>query len=140
MNHPDRRFWWGPFPGRDIHNQIDGSLYLRRIYLLPFVYLHLIAQADADRHLHNHPWKWARSLILTGGYLEQRGASGSRFFGHWRRPWSWVRLNGNTYHRIALVERNTWTLFIAGPRVKSWGFWVRGMHVDFQRYFSLFQR
>lgn len=134
MTYPDKYSYFGIV--RDIFNQEDGSLYLRRIYLLPFLYLHFIAQADADRHLHNHPWSWCRSLIIRGGYLEER--SRNRFF--WRRPFSWLRLTQHSYHRIALVEPNTWTLFFVGPRVQSWGFKVGERHVDQQEYLSAFHR
>lgn len=143
--HPDRhRFLgllpvsasWRGVPGvvRDIFNQTDGSLYLRRIYLLPFLYLHRIAQADSDRHLHNHPWKWARSLILSGGYLEayQDGVASAWT---WRTPGKVVKLGSSLYHRIALVEPGTWTLFLTGPRTQSWGFITENGFVDYEEYF-----
>lgn len=128
---------WRGVPGvvRDIFNQVDGSLYLRRIYLLPFMYLHLIAQADDDRHLHNHPWVWARSLILRGGYLENFHDQ-PRTGWTWRTRGSWVKLGSSLYHRIALVEPGTWTLFVSGPRTQSWGFMTSKGHVDFKEYFT----
>lgn len=112
----------------DLINE-DGSLYLKRIYLTPSRYLHHPAQADQDRHPHNHPWIWARSRILTGGYLEQR-----RFWLSWRGPGDVVELDSTTYHRIAFVKPNTWTLFTHGPRCASWGFAVEGRHVDWRDY------
>ena len=126
---PVPKTWRLPGCVRDLI-QADGSLYLRRIYLTRNVYLHHIAQADDDRALHNHPWEYATTRILTGGYLEQRTPR----FPAWRAPGDVVRLTRNTYHRIALVKPRTWTLFVAGPRVASWGFLVDGKHVDWKKY------
>lgn len=122
------------FPGcvRDLLND-DGSLYLKRVYLTAHRYLHHIAQADQDRHMHNHPWISARSRILTGGYLEERQAWFETFT-LWRGPGDVVELDSTTYHRIALVKPGTWTLFTHGPRCASWGFDVDGTHVDWKTY------
>lgn len=121
---------WRGVPGvvRDLV-EADGSLYLRRVYLWPGLYLHHIAQADADRALHNHPWAWAESWILSGGYLEER--THGKF---WRSPGDAVALRASTYHRIALVKPGTWTLFRHGPACASWGFHVDGVHVDWKEY------
>ncbi len=60
-----------------------GVPYLTRYYLLggpryglrkwfPFnAYLHQFHSSDAPVP-HNHPWAWAKSLILRGAYLEHR--------------------------------------------------------------------
>lgn len=132
---------WRGVPGvvRDILNQVDGSLYLRRIYLLPFLYLHHIAQADHDRHLHSHPWRWAKSLILTGGYLEHHTKLVCTGW-TWRTPGTVVTLSNDTYHRIVLAEPGTWTLFLAGPRTQSWGFRTEKGHVDFMEYLATDRR
>ena len=67
-------------PGAEIAYTIetDGDPYLTRILLsrlLPIkrlfgigVYLHRFHRPDIDQHLHNHPWRWAASLILNGSY------------------------------------------------------------------------
>lgn len=129
---------WRGWPGvvRDIFNQIDGSLYLKRVYLLPAVYLHMIAQADSDRHLHDHPWAWAWSLILRGGYVEERPWAADAEGWPWRRlvPGDTNLLRSHNYHRIVTVEPNTWTLFVTGPRTKSWGFLTAKGHEDFRTY------
>lgn len=82
-----------------------GKKYIR-------VYLHCIY------HLHNHPWKWAIVIILRGGYVEERltGLVG-------RRPGSVVVLTHDTWHRIdTLCDKNSWSLFIAGPEKGAWHF------------------
>ena len=76
------RFVSSFFPCREIRD-LGGALYLQRFRIVgdmmgrhawfPFtVYLHRFERPDNDRHLHNHPWPWAVSLVLTGGYDEVR--------------------------------------------------------------------
>ena len=96
------------------------------------VYLHRFHRSDSDGALHNHPWKWARSLVLAGGYIEERRAK------DWRsppwhsverrviRPFSWNKIDATDFHRVDLIESDCWSLFIAGPKTgESWGFWDR---------------
>lgn len=81
-------------------------------------YLHRFVGSDPDRGKHDHPWNWARSLILSGWYLEETRAG--------TRPVRWYnRLTGDTFHRVVLPAgcREVWTLFWHGPYVKAWGFW-----------------
>ena len=150
MKHPDLyRFlgvvrvppFWIGVPGvvRDIHNQVTGALYLRRVYLGPRVYLHKIAQADSDRHLHNHPWTWAWSLILAGGYLEDRRRYDSQHAVYMREFSAGAHnlLRAGDYHCIRSVRPGTWTLFVTGKRASSWGFWIPTLgHVDHEVYFQ----
>lgn len=100
---------------------------------LPFgVYLHCFHRSDEDRELHNHPWRFAISLILSGGYMEERKIDrpwpvNTRFKVF--RPGMINLISSNTFHRVDLLKtRNpepTWTLFIVGPKFKGWGFWDR---------------
>ena len=130
---------------KDIHDPATGELYLRRFYLtpkgdwwrkhLPGVFLHNIVRSDYDRELHDHPWAWAVSLILAGGYTEiRREASvmpnGFRFFGPlqcmFRGPGCLNFIRGSTFHRICLLPSrpSVWSLFVVGPRddSRTWGF------------------
>lgn len=130
--------------GRNVRNIPEtGPLYLARYFLYPDklvggdkededatpvgAYLHFFARSDADHELHNHPWEWGLSFILTGGYTEERrmadGTIRVRTFGPGRVNF----LRANTYHRVDLLDedRGAWTLFIRGPRTQSWGFWCR---------------
>ena len=121
------------FPKR-IRDPFDGAPYLTRYFLLrsPWlnVFLHHIHSADKDRHMHNHPWSWSWSIILRGGYLEERLPRAERMY--W--PWQKNTLTTAAYHRIKYVRPNTWTLFVAGRYEKSWGFLVDGVHVDSETY------
>lgn len=120
----------------------NGTLYLRRWYLVgkpqpkdgswkpvgPELYLHKICQSDDPaRGLHNHPWRWAISLILWRGYREVRlvGPDTQRVTKRLRRffPLQINFLRGDDYHRVELIDgKPAWTLFLVGPRVKGWGF------------------
>lgn len=119
---------------------------------LPFnIMLHKFHMSDDAGELHSHPWRWSLAIILAGGYREERrvkafrivlsndGIGGTRqmFIGYrvanrlhkpWR-PWApWRGLNvirATDYHRVDLLEKDSWSLFISGPRVGSWGFWDR---------------
>jgi hypothetical protein len=97
------------------------------------VYLHRFHRGDEDRALHNHPWVWSRSLVLVGGYVEERrisalGVTQVFHFVQKRivRPWTWNVIDADDFHRVDLIESDCWSLFIAGPKTgKSWGFWDR---------------
>ncbi len=115
-------------PHKDIVK--NGKLYLRRHYLSPRmwkyrVFLHLINEPDSDV-LHDHPWVWFRTFILWGGYDEIVSTTedvgkccvneeqGSLLF----RPVNFV-------HRIIRHHKGrTWSLVLAGPTVRKWGFWT----------------
>lgn len=143
-------------PPRVIFDRLGESPYLSRYYLTgratmpdgsaPFdtngnpkpgiqwpsgrygLYLHRFHRSDEDGALHNHPWLWAVSLMLTGGYSEERRVDS--IFGHLveRRlvlPGALNIITHDTYHRVDLIAEDAWTLFLVGPRISSWGFWER---------------
>jgi hypothetical protein len=120
-----------------------GKPYLLRKYLLPKrytgarwpgVFLHRFYSSDEDRRPHNHPWKFAISLILTGGYMETRfdpkkhNGTGGEWRYHMRRPWSFNVIRSTDYHRAELLDpRGCWTLFVAfghkpAEEGSEWGF------------------
>lgn len=91
------------------------------------IYLHRFHAPDYDPAPHNHPWEWARSFILTGGYIEHRFDPESReSVVSEVRSGSLNRIEANTFHTITSLLRETWTLFSAGPKTGSWGFQVPG--------------
>lgn len=130
--------------------ETDGSKYLTRILLSRLlglkeklgvgVYLHNFHREDIDRHLHNHPWKWAVSFVLSGSYDEERlvenlvHSGGWDYTTHVRRVRFFNRLNRNDYHKVERLDGDVWTLFITGPRVQDWGFLVDGQHVPWKKY------
>jgi hypothetical protein len=135
-----------------------GTPYLTRYYLLggprdglrkyfPWnVYLHCFHASD-EPVPHNHPWEWAKSLILMGAYLEHRieglppctseARSGKACPNHSRiagskherfvyTPGKWNTLHADSFHWVDLITPTVWTLFITGPRMSpshegAWG-------------------
>lgn len=92
------------------------------------LYLHHFRSPDLDRAPHSHPWRWAVSLVLAGGYTEERLDTATGELTTRRvRPLSMNFLRRDTYHVVTeLHGRETWTLFLVGPKSSSWGFWVEG--------------
>lgn len=102
----------------------DGTPYLERYFLFRAAgvqcYLHRFVGSDPDCGLHDHPWRWAASLILAGWYLEERRRKDLT-----PRRVRWFNLiTGDTFHRVVMPDgaRDVWTLFVHGPVVKRWGF------------------
>jgi hypothetical protein len=125
--------------------------YLRRWWLLPRnpvlnVYLHQFLRSDDDRALHSHPWLFNVSWLLRGGYVEHTpGGMHKRMAGAVKFRW------GSAWHRVQLLraaiasgytgtprpfgpELPCWTLFITGPRVRSWGFDCDGRFVHWRDF------
>lgn len=108
----------------------DDKPYLMRVYLkhkgkYPAVFLHKFLDSDQDRDLHDHPFLWSKSFILTGSYIETRLHSDKTT--EYKRVLSAPAINNiaaSDFHKVTLDKQPVWTLFIAGPIIKSWGFWV----------------
>lgn len=123
----------GRLPCRIISDK--GVPYLERYFVAQLlgvtIYLHRFVGSDPDRGLHDHPWSWARSLVLSGEYDEET-RSGIRTV-RW-----WNKLTGDTFHRVILPPGRTeaWTLFMHGRYVKTWGFWhcVNGIGATWQPF------
>lgn len=115
----------------------DGGPYLVRYYLVGAtpndedrgrrfkVFLHRFLSGDEEEELHNHPWEHSVSLILTGGYEEERRL-GDFVVRKTVRPGTLNFIDADDFHRVELREDDAWTLFFAGKLTgKSWGFWDR---------------
>lgn len=93
------------------------------------LYMHRFHRGDDDVELHSHPWDWALSFVFAGGYVEERRVDG--VFGEHRvitrtvLPFSFNFIRSNDFHRVELLEDDAWSLFLVGPKTKSWGFWNR---------------
>ena len=90
------------------------------------VYLHRFVASDPGRGLHNHPWKRAVSLVLSGQYEEIRMADANHENRLIKRKVGAGSLNwiiGEMFHRINLADNSEcWSLFIHSPSAQSWGF------------------
>jgi hypothetical protein len=125
----------------------DGSPYLTRYFILGEerpgvnVFLHYFHSSDMDRSpengsllLHNHSWKHSLSLILFGGYSEER-----RIHPKDERPriirrefpaGSLNYINNKDVHRVDLLneKKGGWSLFMTSARPHKndrWYFWDR---------------
>ena len=107
----------------------DGSPYMSQYRLADLgkdhgrVTLQHFHRGDEDRELHGHPWHGV-SLILSGGYREERRA-GNSVVSKVFLPGDVNVICPDTYHRIDLLREDCWTLFATGPVVAKWGFWSR---------------
>jgi hypothetical protein len=112
---------------------IDGLAYKTRYFLTsrpvgdetgpPGWYLHHYHRPDADRRLHNHPWTRATTRILRGGYSEIRGYDDGARYIFTKRAGDTGEIFERTFHRVASLHGDTWTLFHAGPKHgRGWGF------------------
>lgn len=96
---------------------------------LPTIRIHHILRADADRHLHNHPWN-AWTVILRGWYLEEREDG---LHGRWRL--NIARIRASDFHRIVAVsEDGVWTMFISTQWRQVWGFKTENGFVPWREY------
>jgi len=103
------------------------------------VYLHRFHRSDVD-WMHNHPWEWAVSLVLEHGYVEHRLGKESRIV----KPGDVNMILHSDYHLVSLLkdergrEREATSLFIVGPKTKSWCFWdeARKVEVPWREYIA----
>lgn len=93
------------------------------------LYIHHFHRSDVDRELHNHPWEWALSFILSGGYREERRVGRNRVIGRDVLPFTLNWITDKDFHRVDLLEKDAWSLFLTGPKSYSWGFWSRNTGV-----------
>jgi len=89
------------------------------------VYLHRFHRGDDELELHNHPWRWAVSLVLAGGYIEERRGPDDKVRIRFVRPGQLNLIRSKDFHRVDLIEKDAWTLFVVGPKFTGWGFWNR---------------
>lgn len=136
----------GPYKGEDDKRwaytiETDGDKYLTRILSPRFlgvrVYLHHFHRPDGDRNLHNHPWRWAASLLLSGSYDEERLAV-PEVEGCLETQVRHVRrfnyLTDQDYHAVKKLHGDVWTLFVIGPSKQDWGFLTDKGHVSWREY------
>ena len=133
----------------------SGKIHFRRWELLktPWfsIWIHGIYAADDDLHQHNHPWDFC-SLILKGTYIEQtterQNFDNSK--GEYRvdfrdytvnnkmSPGTFSKRDGAKYHKIKeLKTPAVYTLFIASPVKREWGYNVDGKFIQHEEYRKL---
>lgn len=99
---------------------------------LPSIRVHHIVRPDDDEHEHNHPW-FARTIILRGGYFEERRQE----YAGWRLRWRGFTqsIDPTVCHRITNVsEGGAYTLFFTWGQSQGWGFKVGDRVVPWREY------
>lgn len=108
-------------------SQIIGTGYMYRWYIIPRnkffnIYLHKFIGSDDDRALHDHPWA-SFSICLKGVLYELTPAVAALGYDCSRITAGKMRYRPATYaHRLMLGSESAWTLFLTGPKIRSWGF------------------
>lgn len=107
----------------------------------PNAYLHYFFRGDDDVELHNHPWKYSVSLILTGGYIEERRTKTGHIYTRSVLPGTLNFIRASDYHRVDLLDptNGAWTLFISYKRCQDWYFWhpVTGVYTQWEKFLGL---
>ena len=113
-----------------IVDKVTNEPYLIRYYVFlkerhdfPFnIFIHRFIKSDPD-DLHDHPWNYY-TIILNGGYWEYC-KSGGELTKKWREVGYYKYNKAEHMHRIELDPGSPpcWTLFVAGKKIKDWGFY-----------------
>ncbi len=110
----------------------DGDPYLYRWHIVKSddygcAYFHIQVASDPERPLHDHPWDNC-SLILSGGYSEviQQTPPLGVVTTYTRVKGDLIYRKATEAHRLILPRYvpYTMTLFTAGPKKRTWGFWI----------------
>ncbi len=93
------------------------------------IYFHLFEGSDHPVH-HDHPW-YSCSFLLEGSYLEH-AIDRDNFFrnGH-------VIFRSPEYLHWLQIDNPCKTLFITGPKVRSWGFLFDGNWMYWRDYLDI---
>lgn len=117
-------------------SKVIGTNYLMRWHLLPKnpifnIYLHRYTGSDDARAMHDHPW-WSVSIKLKGELIEVRPECQQEcgtlpylfpLPALDESPVKRIHVRSAEYtHRLILASPTAWTLFITGPRLRTWGF------------------
>lgn len=110
----------------------NGQPYLDRYYAAgwsptngqrgPAVFLHHFLASDPADAVHSHPWNWSASLILVGGYREERCDAAGQTIVRVFQPGDVNVLAAADQHRIDLLSADCWTVFLAGNFERPWNF------------------
>jgi hypothetical protein len=114
---------------------VGGKPYLTRYYEFGCdrkygnIYIHHFHASDQGDELHNHPWWFGLSYIVSGGYIEEYRV-GNQVKKKLVAPGTFNVVSRSHFHRVDLLDEinGAWSIFVAGPRITrppEWGFWNR---------------
>jgi hypothetical protein len=134
--------------------KLDGGPYLTRWYVFlrdwvfGNIFIHFFHSSDLDQEdgiylLHNHPFRWSFSFVLTNGYFEWRRTDDGLYYCRYVKPFSFNFISNKVFHRVELLpgkeDKGVWTIFFTGwrPKNSSWGFWnpITGIYKDYKEQF-----
>ena len=133
---------------RYVIKDLDGNPYLIRYRLIVTkwgcVYLHHIIRSDGDRELHDHPFNFT-VILLWRGYVEYSHALGKPFgkvkqVSRWCGWLSVIRHKATDAHRLELYNGPVWSLFIRGPKIREWGFYLDNKDWVTNQYYHEFKQ
>jgi hypothetical protein len=132
-------------PDEVIHRGVRREPYMERWHLLrknpqsgiENIYLHRFIRDDTE-DLHDHPWANA-SCVLHGKYVEQSWSLDGRRTDT-RSAGDIVMRSAEERHAITGIEVGTITLFVTGPKVREWGFWLASGFMHWREYHSHIDR
>jgi len=115
-----------------------GGDYLHRWFLIPKnkyfnIFLHKFYRSDDDRALHDHPWI-SLSILLKGEIIEHTWGNKVRYITRFLPIFRSAKLA----HRIELVKGPVWTLFITGPRIRTWGFHTKSGWMESKEFLKIY--
>lgn len=93
------------------------------------VRLHHWLGPDDDRAKHDHPWSFT-TFVLKGGYVDSSPEGDE----HLRAPAIKYR-EATHQHTVFPDPGGCWTIIVTGPKIRKWGFWVKGKFVKMNKYF-----
>lgn len=89
-------------------------------------YYHIVKRSDDDTAHHDHPW-WSFSIVLDGGYYEERIAAGGVKSHKWYGPGSMLfRRTGKVAHRLVLKTEHV----RARPAARQYAQTMRGEVIE----------
>lgn len=128
------RYWlFNPYETHLIfksNNSETQEVEIKKYKWLPSIRIHKIMEPDQDRHLHDHPWDMAKTIILRGWYVEEMlGCSRINFKGDVNS------LPCGEFHRISEISPYpVMTLFFTWNFKEPWGFLVNGKKIHHHTY------
>ena len=126
---------WCLFRWTDVDSEYIVRLHVLKTPLFA-ICLHWILKPDAEPYLHDHPASFL-SLILRGGYAEERQIGDGPVEHRVHRWYNFIRASRQDKHRIIFARKNTLTLCFMGPKRQEWGFTLEdGSWISWQSYYA----
>jgi hypothetical protein len=110
------------------------------------VMVHHFLPESRDRHTHDHPWSFI-TVVLHGEYIDEslcgtcrgtdRSCPNCEGSGHVVELMTAGRIryrNAHHAHKTFTGEGGCWTLVIAGPITRAWGFFLDGKWLPWRTY------